>query len=104
MQFWKEKRNEYVGWMEGRLRDISGAAAARGIVCGNTEGWGPIFWLDHPELDWGWVKESAEICVDLARRHDNYKFICTSNFTHPQFRGMWEDIRWHRKITSRIKA
>jgi hypothetical protein len=104
MLFWKEKRNEYIGWMEGRLGDISGAAAANGIVCGNTEGWGPIFWLDHPELDWGWVKESAEICVDLARRHDNYKFICTSNFTHPQFRGMWEDIRWHRRITSKIKA
>jgi len=104
MLFWKEKRSDYIGWMEGRLSDISGAASANGIVCGNTEGWGPIFWLDHPELDWGWVKESAEICVDLARRHNNYKFICTSNFTHPQFRGMWEDIRWHRRITSKIKA
>lgn len=104
MQFWKENKASYISWMEGRLRDISGMAAANGIVCGNTEGWGPIFWFDHPELDWGWVKESAEICVDIARRHENYKFICTSNFTHPQFRGMWEDIRWHRKITSAIKA
>jgi hypothetical protein len=104
MLFWKENRNDYVSWMKGRLGDISGAASANGIVCGNTEGWGPIFWLDHPELDWGWVKESAEICVDLARGHDNYKFICTSNFTHPQFRGIWEDIKWHRRITERIKS
>lgn len=102
--FWKENKPAYVSWMEGRLRDISQAAAAHGIVCGNTEGWGPIFWYDHPELEWGWVKESAEICVDLARRHSNYKFICTSNFTHPQHRGMWEDIRWHRKITAAIRS
>ena len=67
------------------------------ILLGNTEGWGPIFWFDHPELDWRWVKESANICVDLALRHDNYKFICTSNFTHPQFEGIWEDVEWHNQ-------
>ena len=93
-----------VGWMDGRLTDISATASKHNIVCGNTEGWGPIFWFDHPELDWKWVKESGDICVDLARKHENYKFLCTSNFTHPQFKGMWEDIKWHRNITSRIKA
>jgi len=49
-------------------------------------------------------ERSGGICVDLARSHENYKFICTSNFTHPQFKGIWEDIKWHREITSRIKA
>jgi hypothetical protein len=98
-----EKKGLY-NWMDGRLSDIAGAAARNGIVCGNTEGWGPIFWFDHPELDWNWVKESAEICVDLARKHENYRFLCSSNFTHPQFRGLWEDIKWHRMITSRIKG
>lgn len=51
-------------------------------------GWGPVFWFDHPEPDWNWVKTSGEICIDLAKKHENYKFLCTSNFTHPQFRGM----------------
>lgn len=104
MLFWKENRDSYVNWMEGRLKDISDAARTAGIVCGNTEGWGPIFWIDHPELSWDWVKESAVICIPMARSHDNYKFICTSNFTHPQHRGIWEDIVWHRKITSAIKS
>jgi len=104
MLFWKENRDSYVNWMEGRLKDISDAARTAGIVCGNTEGWGPIFWMDHPELSWDWVKESAGICIPMARSHDNYKFICTSNFTHPQHRGIWEDIAWHRKITSAIKS
>jgi len=102
--YWKENRDSLISWMNGRLNDISCSAAKNRIVCGNTEGWGPISWFDHPELDWGWVKESAEICVDLARQHNNYKFICTSNFTHPQFRGIWDDIKWHRTITNRIKS
>ena len=102
--YWKENKESLVKWMDGRLNEISGAAAKQDIVCGNTEGWGPISWFDHPELGWEWVKESAEICVDLALKHSNYKFICTSNFTHPQFRGMWGDVKWHQKITARIKA
>ena len=104
LAYWKENKTTLVSWMEGRLNGISSAALKHNIVCGNTEGWGPISWFDHPELSWDWVKESAEICVDLAKKHDNYKFICTSNFTHPQFRGMWEDVKWHRRITDKIKS
>jgi hypothetical protein len=104
ISYWNDNKKSLINWMDGRLTDISTAASKHNIVCGNTEGWGPIFWFDHPELDWKWVKESGEICVDLARKHANYKFLCTSNFTHPQFKGMWEDLKWHRKITSGIKA
>ena len=103
MDSWRENKESLVKWMDGSITDIASAASKNNIVCGNTEGWGPIWWFDHPELDWQWVKESADICVDLALKHDNYKFICTSNFTHPQFKGMWEDVKWHRQITSRIR-
>ncbi|NQU51441.1 MAG: hypothetical protein HQ522_02770 [Bacteroidetes bacterium] len=37
-------------------------------------------------------------------RCDNYKFICNSNFTHPQFKGMWDDVKWHQQITNKIKG
>lgn len=104
LSYWEENKDSLVEWMDGRLAAISNAASENDIVCGNTEGWGPIFLFDHPELDWKWVKESAEICVDLALKHENYKFICSSNFTHPQFQGMWKDVGWHRQITSRIKV
>ncbi len=103
IEYWSENKNSLIKWMDGKISDIANAAAKNNIACGNTEGWGPIFWYDHPELDWKWVKESADICVDMALKHDNYKFICTSNFTHPQFKGMWDDIMWHRQITNRIK-
>lgn len=101
--YWDENKESLVKWMDERISTISKTARNNNIVCGNTEGWGPIFWFDHPELDWKWVKESAEICVDLALKHDNYKFICTSNFTHPQFKGIWEDLKWHQQITAKIK-
>ena len=96
---WENNKESLIAWMDQRLTTISGMAAKFQIPCGNTEGWGPIFWYDHPELDWKWVKEAAGICIDLARKHDNYKFLCTSNFTHPQFSGMWEDVQWHRRMT-----
>ncbi len=99
---WKDNQEMLVKWVDDRIATVSEYARKNNIVCGNTEGWGPIMWFDHPELDWRFAKEAAEICVDSALRHDNYKFICTSNFTHPQFKGMWEDVKWHQQITKRI--
>ena len=101
-QYWIENRSELIQWMENRISTISEYAAKKNIPCGNTEGWGPIMWIDHPALDWDWVKETGEVCVDLARQH-GYFFICTSNFTHPQFPGLWKDKKWHQKVTQRIK-
>lgn len=99
---WKSNRETLVRWMGERVRAISQTAAAHRIPCGNTEGWGPIMWIDHPLLDWEWVKEAAEICVELALEN-RYKFICTSNFTHPQFSGLWDDVKWHKKMTAAIR-
>ncbi len=103
-EYWDKNKDSLINWIDGRITDIAETASKNNLVCGNTEGWGPIVWYDHPELDWKWVKESAEICVDLALKHENYKFICTSNFTHPQFKGMWEDVKWHQMITNKIKS
>lgn len=102
-KYFNENKALLIDWIDNRLAKVAQKAAEQNKVCGNTEGWGPICWYDHPELDWKWTKESAEICIDLVKRHDNYKFICTSNFTHPQFKGLWNDVNWHKKVTSRIK-
>lgn len=103
-RFWDEKKPDMKQWMDNAITQVADKARQHNITCGNTEGWGPVGWLDHPELNWKWVKEAADIAVDLARKHSNYKYICSSNFTHPQFKGIWEDIKWHRKITAQIKA
>ncbi len=102
-KYWDENRKTETEWMDQKITTVANDARKHNVACGNTEGWGSVGWFDHPEVDWRFIKEAAEISVDLCRKHDNYRFICSSNFTHPHFRGYWEDISWHRKITSRIK-
>ncbi len=100
---WTRNKSQLIETMNGSIAKTARIAREHNIVCGNTEGWGSVNWYDHPELGWDWIKECAEISVDACLKHDNYKFICTSNFTHPQFKGMWDDIAWHRAITGKIK-
>ncbi len=103
MAWWENDKAQWIKWMQGRIAKAARVAEENNIVCGNTEGWGSVLWYDHPELSWDFIKEAADICVDECLKYDNYKFICTSNFTHPQFKGIWDDIAWHKKITNKIK-
>jgi hypothetical protein len=102
--FFKENKTGIETWVKAQLDDVAQTAAKHNLVCGNTEGWGPVLWLDHPELDWRWVKDAGDLCINLAVEFPEFKFLCTSNFTHPHFKGIWEDIKWHRRITEKIKT
>ena len=100
--YWQIHRRDMRDWRDQEISKRAELARRHGIPCGNTEGWGPICWMEHPFLDWEWTKEAGEACVDLAVKH-GYRFICTSNFTHPQFGTLWNDLRWHKKLTTIIR-
>jgi hypothetical protein len=100
--YWKENRQKSIDWMKKQICLVESTAKNLNIPYGNTEGWGAIAWNDHPELDWEFIKDSAEICARLGAEH-GYMFNCSSNFTHPQFPGIWHDVQWHKKVTSIIK-
>lgn len=102
MNYWRENKDNLSAWMEGRIKAVAKIGKKYGVPVGNTEGWGAVFWQDHPLTGWEFIKEAADVSVDLALKH-GYKFICTSNFTHPQFTGMWDDVAWHKSITGRIR-
>lgn len=102
LRHWAQEKPSLIQWMENEIAGAADFARSNGLAVGNTEGWGPIVWMDHPHLDWDWVKETGEICVSLAVKH-GYHFICTSNFTHPQFAGIWDDIAWHQRVTRAIR-
>ena len=104
LKFWVEKKPLMINWMDRSITAVAAKTNQYNITCGNTEGWGAVGWLDNTETNWDWIKEAAEIAVPLAKKHDNYKYLCSSNFTHPQFKGMWEDVKWHRRITAKIKS
>ncbi len=69
-----------------------------------TECWGIVDYKDFPMLNWGWVKDLCTIGVENATKSGRWVAIATSNFCGPQFKGMWNDIAYHRKLTSMIKS
>lgn len=77
-----------------------GRAMKRPLV--TTECWGIVDYKDWPGLKWDWVKELCEIGVETACSTGQWAMIATSNFCGPQFRGMWDDIAWHRRLTDQI--
>ncbi len=100
---WPTQQAEIVRWMRGKLECVAAAGRKLGIPYGNTEGWGPIMWREHPLLDWQFVKDAGLIGARLGAEL-GYTFNCSSNFTHPQFRGLWDDLAWHREVTAIIKG
>ena len=90
------------------LRGVIDVAARwserEGLPLVTTESWGVINYKDGDGLDWGWVKDSCAHGVEAAVATGRWASMSTSNFCGPQFRGMWEDVGWHRAQTERIHA
>jgi len=102
-QEWPARKEDLVDWMRTKLQHVAEVGTKLDIPYGNTEGWGPILWRDHPLLDWSFVKEAGLIGAQLGAEL-GYSFNCSSNFTHPQFQGLWDDIAWHREVTAIIQG
>ena len=100
---WPARKNELSRWIYLEMKKVSDVGKKLSIPYGNTEGWGPINWREHPLLNWDFLKEAGKICATFGSEL-GYKFNCSSNFTHPQFAGLWNDIAWHKEVTSIIKG
>jgi hypothetical protein len=68
-----------------------------------TECWSIVNYKDYPMLNWQWVKDTCALGVSTAAATGQWVAIGTSNFCGPQFKGMWQDIAWHKKMTTLIK-
>jgi hypothetical protein len=100
---WAAHKPQLIEWMDQHMAEVAALGRQHHKPVGNTEGWGLINWLDHPALTWDIIRDAAEICAGLGRKH-GYRFNCTSNFTHPQFPRLWADIAWHQRITAKIRS
>ena len=69
-----------------------------------TECWAIVDYKDWPMLPWDWVKAVCDLGVSTASATGQWAAMATSNFCGPQFRGMWRDVAWHRRLTGLIKA
>lgn len=69
-----------------------------------TECWAVVNYRDWPGLDWGWVKELCAYGVEQALHTGCWAGVATSNFCGPQFAGMWHDVAWHQRLTTKIRT
>ena len=97
-----QNEDKYNRWMEERIAQEADIAKKYHIPIGNTEGWGVIIWDEHPYLKWDMIKHAGLISAQLAVNY-GYSFVCSCNFCHPHFTGIWDDIAWHHKITDIIR-
>lgn len=94
--YWKEL-------LISRINHAIQQSISTGKLLATTESWAVIQYKDWPLLDWGWVKELCELGTIKAAESGKWVAICTSNFCAPQFRGMWRDVEWHKRLTKIIK-
>lgn len=97
-------REKYARWLDEGIAGYAAIADRYGITLGNTEGWGLVVWRERPSVNWEFMRIAAEMVIPICKKYKCFKYICTSNFTHPMFPSLWADVVWHRKVTDRIKA
>lgn len=94
-------------WKEAFAKVIDGLVSwslFADLPLATSEGWALVDYKDGPNLPWDWVLEFNAWAVERASRSGRWSMLCTSNFCGPQFRGMWREIGWHRRLTDLIKA
>jgi hypothetical protein len=97
------KEEQWLQQLTSSINDIADYSKRVDKYLITTEGWGPIDYKDYHGLNWGWVKDCCAAGVEAALKTKRWKVMCTSNFCGPQFKGMWNDIEWHKKLTGDIK-
>jgi hypothetical protein len=93
--FWNQKLREGVLWAADWSR-----ASGKPLI--TTECWSVVDYKDWPLLTWDWIKDLCETGVTTAASTARWAAIGSSNFCGPQFRGMWRDVAWHRRMTGVI--
>ena len=100
---WHEHKPQWIDWYTKTIDHIVDVAKKYNCHLGQTEGWGPVNWTEHPLLQWDLHFEAADICAKLCADR-GYLFNCSANFCHPHFLGFWENRNWHRQLTGVIKS
>lgn len=86
------------------IQDVAQWSRDSGLPLVTTEAWSLVNWKDGDGLDWDWIKDLNEVGIRAAVATQRWASLTTSNFCGPQFRGMWEDVEWHRAMTDVIHA
>lgn len=83
-----------------KLAAFAAWAEARGTPLTTSESWASWFYIDHPDLDWGWLLEWSAWSVEDAIDYRMWGWT-PHNYGQPQFAN-WQDVGWHRRLTDRF--
>jgi len=83
-----------------KIRQFAEWGDRRGMPLTTSESWSSWYYIDSPDLDWGWLLEYAEHTVRDALDFRMWGWT-PHNYCQPQFAN-WKNVKWHRKLTSRF--
>lgn len=83
-----------------RLADFASWAGRYGMPLTTSESWSTWYYIDHPDLEWDWLLDWAEMTVNGAIAHKMWGWT-PHNYVQPQFEN-WKDVSWHRRLTARF--
>lgn len=83
-----------------KLAVFAAWAAERGMPLTTTESWASWYYIDSPNLDWGWLLDWASWSVDDALEFEMWGWT-PHNYCQPHFAN-WQDVRWHQRLTERF--
>jgi hypothetical protein len=84
------------------MRRFSAWSESCGMPLTCSEGWSSWFYIDHPDLDWGWLLEYSEQAIDDAIEF-GFWGVTPNNYVQPQFE-LWKNARFHQRINQRFLA
>lgn len=102
-KLYREDPDYWNGLLTKQIRATAEICQTLGKPLATTECWGVIDYKDWPGLHWDWIKELCELGSTTAASTGQWVAIGTSNFCGPQFTGMWNDVVWHKRLTSIIR-
>lgn len=100
---YREKPDYWNGLLVNKINQLGAVARKINMPLATTECWGIVDYKDWPLLNWDWVKDLCELGTNTALETKAWVIIATSNFCAPQFVGMWRDVKWHQRLTKKIR-
>lgn len=85
-----------------KLMTFAEWAQRRGMPLTTSESWASWFYIDHPDLDWGWLLDWAAKSVEDAIDARMWGWT-PHNYGQPQFAN-WNDVAWHQRLTEKFLA
>ena len=93
-------RPMYLQAMHNQMREAEDWSREIAAPLVTTEAWGPWWHMDHPDLEWDWLRDWCATCMAAAPAY-GFWGITPWNFSHPYW-SHWKDAAWYQQVNGRF--